>query len=90
MTPIYVYVVVVEARPYLDPICRRYDTELNRNPPEGVSVGLVDDDNIFEWELLIVGPPDTLYEVSIEPSSRYTGRMLDMVRLTGLDPDECM
>jgi hypothetical protein len=37
--------------------------ELNRNPPEGVSVGLVDDDNIFEWELLIVGPPDTLYEV---------------------------
>lgn len=38
-------------------------SELNRNPPEGVSVGLVDDDNIFEWELLIVGPPDTLYEV---------------------------
>ncbi|CAM9167357.1 unnamed protein product [Phaeothamnion confervicola] len=36
--------------------------ELNRNPPEGVSVGLVDDNNIFVWELLIVGPPDTLYE----------------------------
>jgi hypothetical protein len=37
-------------------------TDLNRNPPEGVSVGLVDDSNIFNWELLIVGPPDTLYE----------------------------
>jgi ubiquitin-conjugating enzyme E2 G1 len=37
-------------------------SELNRNPPEGVSVGLVDDNNIFLWELLIVGPPDTLYE----------------------------
>jgi ubiquitin-conjugating enzyme E2 G1 len=25
-------------------------------------VGLVDDANIFMWELMIVGPPDTLYE----------------------------
>lgn len=36
--------------------------ELSRNPPEGVSVGLVSDDNVFEWELMIVGPPETLYE----------------------------
>ena len=27
-----------------------------------VSVGLGDDENIFVWELMIVGPPDTLYE----------------------------
>jgi len=27
-----------------------------------VSVGLGDDDNIFNWELMIVGPSDTLYE----------------------------
>ena len=33
-----------------------------RNPPDGISVGLGDDDNIFLWELMIVGPPDTLYE----------------------------
>jgi ubiquitin-conjugating enzyme E2 G1 len=38
-------------------------TELNKNPPEGVSVGLMDD-NLFEWEILLVGPADTLYEVS--------------------------
>ncbi len=36
--------------------------ELNRNPPDGVSVGLVDDSNIFLWELIVMGPPDTLYE----------------------------
>ncbi len=36
--------------------------ELNRNPPDGVSVGLVDDSNIFLWELMVMGPPDTLYE----------------------------
>lgn len=36
--------------------------DLARNPPDGVSVGLGDDDNIFVWEVLLVGPPDTLYE----------------------------
>ena len=33
-----------------------------RNPPDGVSVGLGEDDNIFVWDLMIIGPPDTLYE----------------------------
>jgi ubiquitin-conjugating enzyme E2 G1 len=37
-------------------------SELTRNAPDGVSVGLGDDENIFNWELMIVGPPDTLYE----------------------------
>lgn len=35
-------------------------SELNKNPPEGVSVGLADDDNMFMWELLLVGPADTV------------------------------
>ena len=43
-------------------LLRRQYLELARNPPDGVSVGLGDDDNIFCWELMIVGPPDTLYE----------------------------
>mmetsp|Transcript_1399 Transcript_1399/g.1905 ORF Transcript_1399/g.1905 Transcript_1399/m.1905 type:complete len:168 (+) Transcript_1399:222-725(+) len=47
---------------YAAELLRRQLHELNRNPPEGVSVGLVDDDNIFQWDLMIVGPPDTLYE----------------------------
>ena len=37
-------------------------SDLSRNPPDGVSVGLGDDENIFHWEIMIVGPPDTLYE----------------------------
>lgn len=43
-------------------LLRRQFIELSRNPPDGVSVGLGDDENIFKWELMIVGPPDTLYE----------------------------
>ncbi|CAK4075650.1 unnamed protein product [Aphanomyces euteiches] len=43
-------------------LLRRQFTELSRNPPEGVSVGLGDDENLFNWEIMLVGPPDTLYE----------------------------
>lgn len=34
--------------------------ELSKNPPDGISVGLSDDSNLYEWEIMIVGPPDTL------------------------------
>jgi ubiquitin-protein ligase len=34
--------------------------ELNKNPVEGFSAGLIDDNDIFRWEVLIIGPPDTL------------------------------
>lgn len=34
--------------------------ELNKNPVEGFSAGLIDDNDIFKWEVLIIGPPDTL------------------------------
>ena len=34
--------------------------ELNKNPVEGFSAGLVDDSNVFEWQVMVVGPPDTL------------------------------
>lgn len=36
--------------------------ELAKHPVEGFSAGLVDDSNVYEWEVVIVGPPDTLYE----------------------------
>ena len=35
---------------------------MTRDPPEGVSVGLVDDDDLFLWEIMIIGPPGTEYE----------------------------
>ncbi|RIB29631.1 putative ubiquitin protein ligase [Gigaspora rosea] len=36
--------------------------ELLKHPVEGFSAGLADNDNIYEWEIIIIGPPDTLYE----------------------------
>ncbi|KAG0425098.1 hypothetical protein HPB47_027728, partial [Ixodes persulcatus] len=35
---------------------------LKKNPVEGFSAGLIDDNDIYKWEVLIIGPPDTLYE----------------------------
>lgn len=35
-------------------------SELNKNPVEGFSAGLIDDNDIYRWEVLIIGPPDTL------------------------------
>lgn len=37
-------------------------TELKKNPVEGFSAGLIDDVDIYKWEVLIIGPPDTPYE----------------------------
>jgi ubiquitin-conjugating enzyme E2 G1 len=34
--------------------------ELTKNPVEGFSAGLVDDGSVFEWQLTIIGPQDTL------------------------------
>ncbi|KAG9393619.1 Ubiquitin-conjugating enzyme [Carpediemonas membranifera] len=40
--------------------------ELQReNAVEGISVGLIDDSNIFEWQVIISGPSDTDYEGGI-------------------------
>lgn len=38
--------------------CRRI-AELNKSPVEGFSAGLVDESNPFDWDICIMGPPDT-------------------------------
>jgi len=43
-------------------LLRKQLAELNKNPVEGFSAGLIDDEDIFRWEVMIIGPPDTLYE----------------------------
>lgn len=36
--------------------------DLCKNPVDGFSAGLVDETNIFEWSVSIIGPEGTLYE----------------------------
>ncbi|KAJ0007359.1 hypothetical protein Pint_30118 [Pistacia integerrima] len=36
--------------------------DLNKHPVEGFSAGLLNENNVFEWSVLIMGPPGTLYE----------------------------
>ena len=33
--------------------------ELTKKPVEGFSAGLLEDDDLYTWEVLIIGPPDT-------------------------------
>ncbi|KAJ1300680.1 hypothetical protein OPQ81_002327 [Rhizoctonia solani] len=46
-------------------LLKRQLQEFIKHPVEGFSAGLVDDSNIMEWEVMIIGPPDTLYEGGI-------------------------
>nr|VDC99234.1 unnamed protein product [Brassica rapa] len=36
--------------------------DLCKHPVDGFSAGLVDENNVFQWSVSIMGPPDTLYE----------------------------
>mmetsp|Transcript_11859 Transcript_11859/g.28279 ORF Transcript_11859/g.28279 Transcript_11859/m.28279 type:complete len:172 (-) Transcript_11859:54-569(-) len=49
------------SKAYASELLRRQFLEMSKSPPEGVSVGL-EDDNLFTWEVMVVGPPGTLYE----------------------------
>ncbi|KAH9616423.1 hypothetical protein KSS87_011985 [Heliosperma pusillum] len=42
--------------------CLPINLDLCKNPVDGFSAGLVNENNIFEWSVTIIGPPDTLYE----------------------------
>ncbi|XP_065831120.1 ubiquitin-conjugating enzyme E2 G1-like [Oscarella lobularis] len=43
-------------------LLRRQLAELNKSPVEGFSAGLIDDDDLFKWEVLVIGPQETIYE----------------------------
>ncbi|KAK0146729.1 Ubiquitin-conjugating enzyme E2 G1 [Merluccius polli] len=36
--------------------------KLNKNPVEGFSAGVIDDEDMYKWEVVIIGPQDTLFE----------------------------
>lgn len=46
-------------------ILRKQLLEFQKNPVDGFSAGLVADDNMLEWAIVIMGPVDTLYEGAI-------------------------
>ncbi|ORX36120.1 ubiquitin-conjugating enzyme/RWD-like protein [Kockovaella imperatae] len=46
-------------------ILRRQLLDLQKHPVDGFSAGLVDESNILEWQIVIIGPADTLYEGAI-------------------------
>lgn len=35
---------------------------LTEEPLEGIRTRLIKDENLFEWEVALFGPPDTLYQ----------------------------
>ena len=41
---------------------RFFILDLVRNPVDGFSAGLANDNDIYTWEIFIIGPPETLYE----------------------------
>ncbi|KAL3801724.1 hypothetical protein ACHAW5_010064 [Stephanodiscus triporus] len=43
-------------------LLKRQLNELAKNPIDLVSVGLTDESNVYDWEILIMGPDGTLYE----------------------------
>ncbi|TPX43136.1 hypothetical protein SeMB42_g03408 [Synchytrium endobioticum] len=43
-------------------LLKRQLRDLSKSPVEGFSAGLTDDNNIFEWDVTIIGPEGTLYE----------------------------
>ncbi|KAI8074056.1 ubiquitin-conjugating enzyme/RWD-like protein [Gongronella butleri] len=43
-------------------LLRRQLLEVSKRPVEGFSAGLASDDNLFEWDLMVIGAPETLYE----------------------------
>lgn len=49
------------SRPAVRALALEYKS-LQEEPVEGFRVKLLNEDNLFEWEVAIFGPPDTLYQ----------------------------
>ena len=47
---------------YAQELLMRQLTELKKNPNDSFSVGIGEDGNLFRWEIMIMGPADSLFE----------------------------
>ncbi|ODV83741.1 hypothetical protein CANARDRAFT_9305 [[Candida] arabinofermentans NRRL YB-2248] len=43
--------------------------ELTKHPTDGIVAGPVSENNMFEWQCLLEGPPDTIYENGVFEAS---------------------
>jgi len=43
-------------------LLKRQLMDLRKGSTDGFSAGLADDDDLFKWDVMIMGPPDTFYE----------------------------
>jgi len=43
-------------------LLRKQLQELNKNPVEGFSAGIIEESDIYKWVVMVIGPPDTPYE----------------------------
>eukprot|EP00037_Helgoeca_nana_P029121 m.346392 g.346392 ORF g.346392 m.346392 type:complete len:175 (-) comp27907_c5_seq15:112-636(-) len=43
-------------------VLQRQLKDMVKNPVEGFSAGLVDDSDVYKWVIMVMGPPDTVYE----------------------------
>uniref|UniRef100_A0A3P8WSE1 Ubiquitin-conjugating enzyme E2G 1b (UBC7 homolog, yeast) n=1 Tax=Cynoglossus semilaevis TaxID=244447 RepID=A0A3P8WSE1_CYNSE len=55
-------------------LLRKQLAELNKNPVEGFSAGLINDDDIYQWEVVVMGPRDTLYEGGVFKATLFFPR----------------
>jgi len=61
-------------------LLRRQLRDLTNNPVEGFSAGLVDDSDVFQWQVTIIGPQDTLVRRGAGSASRARGRRGHLIR----------
>lgn len=59
---IFIYSPFSPLAPSLFPLLPPAFAELNKNPIDLVSVGLTDESDVYDWEVMIMGPDGTLYE----------------------------
>ena len=53
---------MVESKNYAMTVLRKQLKDISQNDDIGASVGLEDDNNLFQWNVVFEGPTDTLYE----------------------------
>ncbi|MES1911297.1 MAG: hypothetical protein MHM6MM_003750 [Cercozoa sp. M6MM] len=48
---------------------QRQLAKMERDPPNGFSIGLVDENDITKWQILVEGPEDTIWEGGFFPAT---------------------